>query len=540
MNWIPSQDQQAAIEAIREHLSTHDEAILCGAAGTGKTWTLLQLLKSLPYTIMFFAPTGKASLRVKEQTQHPCSTIHSGYYTSVDEKSNQLSFSHPSPPEGSGVGTLWIIDEASMVSKELADMIREMQDLCGAKILWVGDDEQLPPVDGKWGVYFPGATAKLTTVHRQDADSNILDLATCVRMGKYQEFNKWENDTLLVTAEPHDAVKWLRAVPNAGLITYTNATRKLVNFLYRRDMGYAPGQIHENETILVTMNNSDKGLVNGQTIKVKSVREYEEMSKALKTRVCSITFERELAHGTYDQMIYVLPELFDRDTKQKNESELYRETLKRLYDVQYHGEVRMATGWDGYTLRMMAKEFRNNLIQCTWGYCLTVHKSQGSQWDVVGFISCGFFRKTLTSDPDFGKRLYYTAITRAAKTYVEFNCAYIPKIEDVIDPPESPNDELSLREKIEHVTRLGGQLTVKSKASGQSMKFIFKKVEDKESVFVNFAVNKPSNYVGMISNRKLTLTKASKYDETATCVKTLRWILSTKESVLETDAEFTF
>jgi superfamily I DNA/RNA helicase len=53
-------------------------------------------------------------------------------------------------------------------------------------------------------------------------------------------------------------------------------------------------------------------------------------------------------------------------------------------------------------------------VQGTWGYCLTVHKSQGSQWNEVGFMSCPGFRRSggFLSLED-KKRMLYTAVTRA-------------------------------------------------------------------------------------------------------------------------------
>ena len=59
-----------------------------------------------------------------------------------------------------------------------------------------------------------------------------------------------------------------------------------------------------------------------------------------------------------------------------------------------------------------------------WGYCLTVHKSQGSQWDEVGFISCPSFRGC--EDAEFKRRFTYTAVTRAAERFTAFMLAVVP------------------------------------------------------------------------------------------------------------------
>lgn len=561
-----SHDQSKAITAITTHLLSNDEAILAGAAGTGKTTTLLSLLEKLTYNIMFFTPTGKAALRVQEQTNRTCSTIHAAFFTSVDESTSdtggeKLRFSEPSPPEGSGQNTLWVIDESSMIGTELAQTIRSMRELAGSKILWVGDDEQLPPVEGKWGVNFSNATGRLTTVHRQAEGSNILELATMTRMGQWSRFDGWGkmplNDAVRVApCEVHDSVAWFHAQTsvgsNVGLITFTNKTRKLANFLYRRHTNLPQKRIAEGETLLVTMNNRGLALVNGQQVKVLKVEEYETMSRALDTLVQTVTIERnrimrgKTIKGT--QIVYCLPELFDADTKEMSDNKLLRKVVGRLYNKELLSEVREATGWDTYEVRLRAQAFRQKLVQCTWGYCLTVHKSQGSQWDHVGFISCGFFRKTLKQDVDFGKRLYYTAITRAAKQYVEMMCSFVPNVNELFDDNELTNTTATKENKmtinnLRQVFTKGGKVTVTSRASQKSHTFILSSAQGKDFLFVNYGKSNSSMYMGILTGNGFRTTKASKFEDGSAEVVALRWLHQTTYSnpnAIETQATVSF
>jgi ATP-dependent exoDNAse (exonuclease V) alpha subunit len=66
------------------------------------------------------------------------------------------------------------------------------------------------------------------------------------------------------------------------------------------------------------------------------------------------------------------------------------------------------------------RDFNKLAAQVTWGSCTTCHKSQGSQWEHVCFVSCGTLRSMAARDPEFVRRLIYTAVTRASKT-LEFH-----------------------------------------------------------------------------------------------------------------------
>ena len=84
----------------------------------------------------------------------------------------------PCPPGG-----LVICDEASMVDERLhRDLLDHLPP--GAQLLYVGDREQLPPVEGTWGPDFTTPTAVLETIHRQAEQSPILSLATAIREGR--------------------------------------------------------------------------------------------------------------------------------------------------------------------------------------------------------------------------------------------------------------------------------------------------------------------------------------------------------------------
>jgi ATP-dependent exoDNAse (exonuclease V) alpha subunit len=125
-------------------------AILTGFAGTGKT-TMLKAIASRFGAPTVLAPTGKAALRVQEATGLTAGTIHKWLYRpSENQKTGDVEFKLKDckqverPYNG-----LVIVDEASMVGRDLWEHLWDMCQLLDLKILLVGDPFQLPPVEMK-------------------------------------------------------------------------------------------------------------------------------------------------------------------------------------------------------------------------------------------------------------------------------------------------------------------------------------------------------------------------------------------------------
>jgi exodeoxyribonuclease V len=452
----PSQD--AAVTAVLAALTQPgSEATLAGAAGTGKSTCVNAIEDAWQGHIIRLAPTGKAAKRGQEVTGKVWNTIHSAIFKAVEEKAGtgnrreELVFGEPAPPKGCGPRTLVIVDEASMVNRKLADELRKQVFKVGGRILWVGDHEQLPPVEGVWGARLDRPTARLDVVHRQALESPVLELATLIRTGRSAQFSRWGEEVRRIDATIESAVEWMeesRAVdallgfasegeaealtPSRVLLTWTNKVRCRANSITRGKRGYEREEVQAGETLICTFNNHDLGVMNGEIIEVLKVEPCPEMTRCLGVFVQWVTMEEQ---GRQKRFL-VVPETFDSFHPRKSERQVLRDAWKPLWASKKPRPLRDGTlpenvydllnrmDWSWEELRLWRDRCRAYQLQCTWGYCLTVHKSQGSEWQEVGFISCPAYRNN--EDQDFKRRFVYTAVTRASERFTAFMLRVMP------------------------------------------------------------------------------------------------------------------
>lgn len=384
---VLSPDQVAAFDALVESIrGCRLESVLTGYAGTGKTTLMQEVVQEFDgeRDVVLVAPTGKAAKVLQAKTGRATKTIHSAIYGSVHEGKGKLNFGRPKPP--CERGGLVLCDEASMVGGTLARDLRREVSRVGGQLLALGDKGQLPPVNDTWGFDLDSPTAELSTVHRQALGSPIIRAATWVREGKDpKDFDAWGEPGLLSyrtrTLDPAD---WLASALNNGddatLLCFSNKKRVLLNNKVRALLGRRY-TLECGDQILCLLNNSETGMVNGETAKVVEV-----YSDAKSTGRFGVDFGYiRLDNGVEARFC---PGLLGKDTK---DFSILKKRLQRKHKVEL-----------------------GDLLHIDYGYCMTVHKSQGSQYDRVGFIDDGALRWLRREDPETWQRLVYTAYTRAA------------------------------------------------------------------------------------------------------------------------------
>jgi len=176
-----SAEQWRVVELVR----TCPLVLLTGLPGAGKTHTqrvLVEIARRAHKRVLLCAPTGKAARRMRDLTGHEAMTIHRALEYSPGEDRFQRDADRPL----SRLYDLVIVDEASMLSLELADALFEAAGSC--HLLLVGDTDQLPPIG-------PGRVladlvasglvprVNLTAIYRQAARSLIVQSARRINAG---------------------------------------------------------------------------------------------------------------------------------------------------------------------------------------------------------------------------------------------------------------------------------------------------------------------------------------------------------------------
>ncbi|WP_417407893.1 ATP-dependent DNA helicase [Hoeflea sp.] len=372
MKFSPQQDE--ALKAVSRWLKDGRTPIfrLFGYAGTGKTTLAKYFADNVDGEVLFAAFTGKAAQVLRARGAKNARTIHSLIYRPKGEEeisdeetgkttvSPLFSINRQSPL---AQAALIIIDECSMVDEALGKDLMSF----GTPILVLGDPGQLPPISG--GGFFTEQEPDilLTEIHRQARDNPIIDLAMQVREGR--EIMHGDYGTAQVIGK--NEVDRDMVLEADQVLVGTNRTRRRYNQRLRELKGFTQAFPQAGDKLVCLRNDPAKALLNGSLWQVMtSSKETVKPGINLLLRPEDDDMDRGSAK------IKLLKSVFDDP-----DLEVPWQTKKRYDDFDY-------------------------------GYALTVHKAQGSQWNsVVLFDESYAFRETR-------ERWLYTAITRAAERLV--------------------------------------------------------------------------------------------------------------------------
>lgn len=369
MQFSPQQDD--ALKAVGHWLKSGRPQVfrLFGYAGTGKTTLARYFAEHVDGQVQFAAFTGKAAQVLRSKGAVNARTIHSLIYRPKGEESvadevtgktsmsPTFSLNRQSPISRA---KLVVIDECSMVDEQLG---RDLMSF-GTPILVLGDPAQLPPISG--GGFFTEHEPDqlLTEIHRQARDNPIIRLALDVREGR--EFMQGDYGAAQVIGK-EDVTQDLVLDADQVLVG-TNRTRRRYNMRLRELKGFSANYPQAGDKLVCLRNDPAKGLLNGSLWKVMT-----SSRETVKPGINLLVSPEEDDPDRGISKIKLLKSAFENP-----EEEIPWQQKKRFDDFDY-------------------------------GYALTVHKAQGSQWDnVVLFDESWAFKETR-------QRWLYTAITRAAK-----------------------------------------------------------------------------------------------------------------------------
>ncbi len=402
------QEAAALIEAWYHHLNTQI-FVLCGYAGTGKTFLVDYVVRALGLaageSAAFVAPTGKAA-SVLIQSGVPATTVHSLIYTreediEVDENGEVISEQFLRFVKKESIDSkikLIVLDETSMVSD---DVLRDLLSF-GVKCLCCGDPAQLPPVGGS-NTLLSTPVITLKEIVRQERDNPIVRLAARVRAGERPAYGE-DGCVSVIPRRALDADARRALFTQADqIIVGTNRTRAMINREVRAIRGISPDRVlpQDGEKIICTLNDWSKPLdergnfhlVNGIIGRCYRVREQLD------------------GLGQLD---------FQPDFLAERVEDLPFDTGVFVRGQYYHGYGNRACLLTNGILvhennREMLRRFKvrreDTVCRFEFAYAVTCHKAQGSEYDFVVVIDeSGYFED--------GKEWLYTAVTRAKKRLV--------------------------------------------------------------------------------------------------------------------------
>ncbi|WP_028664213.1 ATP-dependent DNA helicase [Runella zeae] len=432
-------DQQANIfaritETITNHNSNVNLHILKGSAGTGKTFLTRQFMKFIReqgVNIVQIAPTGKAAKNLALGSMLPAKTIHSAIYK-LEQLKNGLGVKFLPKLNQESAFTVYLIDESSMISDKVTASERFQQSgalLCDLvdfvkrgnpknKFLFVGDPCQLPPVNGNKSESFsPALTLDymvekfsftgneyfLSEPMRAKGDSYIMDNATYMRdciLSKNQPDNRklkvnftgkaWDTACFFERLyDPQNAEKVI-------LIANSNDDVNYWNRAIRKQFGYEQDRLQVGDQVIVnvTWQGNGRTIYNGEMGYVRAIGKTEKYADL---HFADVQLEFQGA----DNKPFVIETKTLLSTL--NTERGFKGFLENEAVTHFHAEMHK------HTYGKIESSAYYNSIQLRFGYALTCHKAQGSEWDNVIIHRAPLFGEYQVTD----LRWRYTALTRA-------------------------------------------------------------------------------------------------------------------------------
>lgn len=340
-----------------------------GYAGSGKTTMAKEIAASVDGQVLFMTFTGKAALVLRKKGCPGASTIHSAIYKPVEDPVTGHTEFVLNPESPVAYAALVVVDEVSMVGEDIG---RDLLSY-GTKVLVLGDPFQLPPIRGEGFFTDVQPDIMLTEIHRQAAENPIIRMSMDIRDGRAL-VPGYYGESLVVRRSDISRDTMAEMVMAADqLLCGMNKTRQTFNTRVRELKGIAgrhsiTGALDpmpvRGDRLVCLKNNRIKGLLNGGLWETSQV----QVGRKVLMRVTSLDED-----GVVPVDVETPPEFFLGTEKNLNWREL------------------------------------KQADQFTFGYALTVHKSQGSQWpNVLLYDESSVFQETAA-------RHQYTAVTRAAE-----------------------------------------------------------------------------------------------------------------------------
>lgn len=372
-----SDEQVIAIKKAFENMVL----VITGGPGTGKTTiikAITKILKDNDLTYKLAAPTGRAAKRIQESTDDEAYTIHRLIGIRPDESFAEYNQENPLDID------YLIVDEVSMVDIYLMNSLLNAISLKTALIL-VGDSDQLPSVG-------PGnvlkdilqsniESVKLKKIFRQAGESNIIVNAHKINSGIYPLVNQNGKDFFFIDADTR------------------NFNQKLVELVVKRLPSYYKLDPITDIQVLSPTKKSDWGV--------------EAINKLLQIKLNPKSKYIKINNKIFKEGDKVMQVRNNYDLEPIND-------FNQVSDGVYNGDIGIIDYIDVEDEKLRVKFYDGSLVEykkedikdLDLSYAITIHKSQGSEFD------CVIIPMMQASYMLLNRNLLYTGVTRAKKLIV--------------------------------------------------------------------------------------------------------------------------
>lgn len=441
--YTPTDCQLNALKLLSDFVFSNNKDlvfVLKGYAGTGKTTTIAALVNSLSKInkqAILMAPTGRAAKVMSNYALKKAFTIHKNIYYPKKNSNGSVQFTLQNNKYSN---VIFIVDEASMIPDDaanllfdnnsvLSDLIQFVNSGHQCKLIFIGDEAQLPPVKldmspaldvEKLSINYQKKVveALLDEVVRQQKDSGILENATQLRdqlndnISSNFKFDISKKDVYKIQ-DGFDLQEQIQqsydtfGIDNTTIIVRSNKRANVYNEQIRTKIRGFVGTITVGDYIMVVKNNyfwlnaSDETnfIANGDICEILQIYNFKELYgfKFAEVKIRMIDYE-ELK--PFDTVILL-------DTLTSDTASLSFEQSNKLYQEIALDYAHIKTKYK--KLQAIKNDKYYNALQVKFSYAVTCHKSQGGQWKSV-FVEQPF--NATTEQIEFIRWLY-TAVTRA-------------------------------------------------------------------------------------------------------------------------------
>ena len=386
---LNKKQQEGLKIAVNRHHQGEKYTVIAGYAGTGKTTLVSFIIDALDVSkskVAYVSFTGKAAEVLRKKGNPNAMTLHKLLYDSIPRAAGGF-FRKPKPQLDY---TIVVVDEISMVPKELINLLFKHK----VYVICLGDPFQLPPIDKNEDNHLlDNPHIFLDEIMRQEAESEIIQTTMKIRNNEPIDYFKGEQVQIIPKEELNTGMLlWADQI-----LTATNAKRLSLNAQIRALLGKGP-EPEDGDKVICLRNYWDDCSIDGDPLVngtigtlTNTFRTWRELPRGVKADISK--FDIIMTDFVTDDTIYEMTDIDRMMMLSGMKCCDWRLSYKLGRLKPRYGDI-------------VPKEF-------AYGYAITCHKAQGSEWDKVLVIE-----ETFPFDKIEHARWLYTAVTRASEKVV--------------------------------------------------------------------------------------------------------------------------